>query len=187
MVFRECHFYVSCFPLNLLSPLLAIPSFRSCFFHLGISWVSPGFLRLRFTEKERFWLPSEVASATDERPGIVGAIDWVDGSMSSTMSRDNSLKNTYCSRGHIHPPWNTTGVLRIAKCESVCGFCQKETKTAANLRKVSSQLKGQLNEADKEKHVAIHIKNEGMNLSIAEGSSGRGRLFVSPLPSRTPR
>ncbi|CZR68387.1 uncharacterized protein PAC_18286 [Phialocephala subalpina] len=76
------------------------------------------------------------------------------------MSLEPTLGNTTCSKGHIHPPWNTTGVLRIAKCESVCGFCQKETKTAANLRK----------------HVAIHIKNEGLNLTIAEGSSGRGRL-----------
>lgn len=70
------------------------------------------------------------------------------------------LRNTTCSKGHTHPPWNTTGILRIAKCESICGFCQKETKTAANLRK----------------HVAIHIKNERLNLTIAEGSSGRGRL-----------
>jgi hypothetical protein len=31
-------------------------------------------------------------------------------------------------------------------------------------------------------HVAIHIKNERLNLSIAEGSSGRGRLCVSCLP-----
>lgn len=46
------------------------------------------------------------------------------------------LGTTTCSKGHIHPPWNTTGVLKVAKCESVCGFCQKETKTAANLRKV---------------------------------------------------
>ncbi|KUJ06514.1 uncharacterized protein LY89DRAFT_603275 [Mollisia scopiformis] len=77
------------------------------------------------------------------------------------MSLEPTLGNTTCSKGHVHPPWNTTGVLRIAKCESVCGFCQKETKTAANLRK---------------KHVAIHIKNEGLSLTIAEGSSGRGRL-----------
>ncbi|CAG8979234.1 hypothetical protein HYALB_00011904 [Hymenoscyphus albidus] len=70
------------------------------------------------------------------------------------------LRNTTCSKGHTHPPWNTTGVLRVEKCESICGFCQKETKTAANLRK----------------HVAIHIKNERLNLTIAEGSSGRGRL-----------
>ncbi|KAI9052161.1 hypothetical protein LZ554_003523 [Drepanopeziza brunnea f. sp. 'monogermtubi'] len=76
----------------------------------------------------------------------------------------SSLANTNCSKGHLHPSWNTTGVLRIAKCESVCGFCQKETKTAANLRK----------------HVAIHIKNEGLNLAIAEGSSGRGRLEMPP-------
>ena len=52
------------------------------------------------------------------------------------MSLEAALRNTTCSKGHRHPPWNTTGVLRIAKCESVCGFCQKETKTAANLRKV---------------------------------------------------
>ncbi|KAG9236561.1 hypothetical protein BJ875DRAFT_439248 [Amylocarpus encephaloides] len=70
------------------------------------------------------------------------------------------LRTTTCSKGHTHPPWNTIGVLRIEKCESICGFCQKETKTAANLRK----------------HVAIHIKNERLNLIIAEGSSGRGRL-----------
>ncbi|PMD41158.1 hypothetical protein L207DRAFT_543437 [Hyaloscypha variabilis F] len=76
------------------------------------------------------------------------------------MSLESTLGNTTCSKGHLHPPWNTTGVLSIAKCESICGFCQKETKTAANLRK----------------HVAIHIKNEGLNLTIAEGSSGRGRL-----------
>ncbi|PMD58562.1 uncharacterized protein K444DRAFT_531650 [Hyaloscypha bicolor E] len=76
------------------------------------------------------------------------------------MSLETALGNTTCSKGHVHPPWNTTGVLSIAKCESICGFCQKETKTAANLRK----------------HVAIHIKNEGLNLTIAEGSSGRGRL-----------
>ncbi|RDW94984.1 hypothetical protein BP5796_00747 [Coleophoma crateriformis] len=69
-----------------------------------------------------------------------------------------------CSKGHVHPPWVTTGVLKISKCESICGFCQKETKTAANLRK----------------HVAIHIKNEGLNLTIAEGSSGRGRLEMPP-------
>ncbi|KAK6581948.1 hypothetical protein PZA11_005645 [Diplocarpon coronariae] len=74
---------------------------------------------------------------------------------------------TTCSKGHLHSPWNTTGVLRIAKCESVCGFCQKETKTAANLRK----------------HVAIHIKNEGLDLSIAEGSSGRGRLEMPQVLS----
>lgn len=53
-----------------------------------------------------------------------------------TMSLQGTLGNTTCSKGHLHPPWNTTGVLSIAKCESVCGFCQKETKTAANLRKV---------------------------------------------------
>ena len=53
------------------------------------------------------------------------------------MSLESTLGNTTCSKGHVHPPWNTTGVLSIAKCESVCGFCQKETKTAANLRKVS--------------------------------------------------
>jgi hypothetical protein len=52
------------------------------------------------------------------------------------MSLETTLPNTTCSKGHVHPPWPTTGVLRIAKCESVCGFCQKETKTAANLRKV---------------------------------------------------
>lgn len=79
---------------------------------------------------------------------------------SRVMSLEPVAGNTTCSKGHVHPPWPTTGILRIAKCESVCGFCQKETKTAANLRK----------------HVAIHIKNEGLNLSIAEGSSGRGRL-----------
>ncbi|KAH7305721.1 hypothetical protein BKA65DRAFT_199860 [Rhexocercosporidium sp. MPI-PUGE-AT-0058] len=82
----------------------------------------------------------------------------------------SSLGTTTCSKGHVHPPWNTTGVLRIAKCESVCGFCQKETKTAANLRK----------------HVAIHIKNEGLNLSIAEGSSGRGRLEMPTAPLDRP-
>ncbi|KAA8568991.1 hypothetical protein EYC84_007960 [Monilinia fructicola] len=38
----------------------------------------------------------------------------------------------------------------------------KETDTAAKLRK----------------HVAIHIKNEGLNLTIAEAASGRGRLEV---------
>jgi hypothetical protein len=53
-----------------------------------------------------------------------------------TMSLESTLGNTTCSKGHLHPPWNTTGVLSIAKCESICGFCQKETKTAANLRKV---------------------------------------------------
>lgn len=58
-------------------------------------------------------------------------------SRSRMMSLETTLGNTTCSKGHVHPPWNTTGVLRIAKCESVCGFCQKETKTAANLRKVS--------------------------------------------------
>ncbi|KAH6680909.1 hypothetical protein B0J14DRAFT_684383 [Halenospora varia] len=77
---------------------------------------------------------------------------------------ERSLRNTTCSKGHTHPPWNTTGILRVAKCESICGFCQKETKTAANLRK----------------HVAIHIKNERLNLTIAEGSSGRGRLYSYP-------
>ncbi|TVY33274.1 hypothetical protein LOCC1_G008487, partial [Lachnellula occidentalis] len=76
------------------------------------------------------------------------------------LRMERTLGTTTCSKGHIHPPWNTTGLLRIAKCESVCGFCQKETKTAANLRK----------------HVAIHIKNEALNLTIAEGSSGRGRF-----------
>lgn len=30
--------------------------------------------------------------------------------------------------------------------------------------------------ADQIQHVAIHIKNERLNLTIAEGSSGRGRL-----------
>jgi len=84
------------------------------------------------------------------------------------MSYD-SLSNTICNKGHTHPPWNTTGILSIAKCESVCGFCQKETKTAANLRK----------------HVAIHIKNERLNLTIAEGSSGRGRLEILSA-SRSP-
>ncbi|QSZ36937.1 hypothetical protein DSL72_009028 [Monilinia vaccinii-corymbosi] len=39
----------------------------------------------------------------------------------------------------------------------------KETDTAAKLRK----------------HVAIHIKNEGLNLTIAEAPSGRGRLEVT--------
>ncbi|PBP22011.1 hypothetical protein BUE80_DR007145 [Diplocarpon rosae] len=83
--------------------------------------------------------------------------------------RPSSAKvgTTTCSKGHLHSAWNTTGVLRIAKCESVCGFCQKETKTAANLRK----------------HVAIHIRNEGLDLSIAEGSSGRGRLEMPQTPS----
>ncbi|TVY34203.1 hypothetical protein LSUB1_G008047 [Lachnellula subtilissima] len=79
------------------------------------------------------------------------------------LRMERTLGNTTCSKGHVHPPWNTTGLLRIAKCESVCGFCQKETKTAANLRK----------------HVAIHIKNEALNLTIAEGSSGRGRLEIT--------
>ncbi|KAH6723684.1 hypothetical protein BKA61DRAFT_686370 [Leptodontidium sp. MPI-SDFR-AT-0119] len=87
-----------------------------------------------------------------------------------SSSETSSLGTTTCSKGHLHPPWNTTGVLRIAKCESVCGFCQKETKTAANLRK----------------HVAIHIKNEGLNLSIAEGSSGRGRLEMPTAPLERP-
>lgn len=53
-----------------------------------------------------------------------------------------SLGTTTCSKGHVHPPWNVAGVLRIARCQSVCGFCQKETKTAANLRKVSRGLEG---------------------------------------------
>ncbi|KAI9648891.1 hypothetical protein NHQ30_001457 [Ciborinia camelliae] len=79
------------------------------------------------------------------------------------MDRESSLPSTTCSRGHTHPPWNTTGVLRIAKCESVCGFCMKETDTAAKLRK----------------HVAVHIKNEGLNLTIAEAASGRGRLEIA--------
>ncbi|CAD6443847.1 45d2517d-ab71-480c-88e9-289a4eab1bf9 [Sclerotinia trifoliorum] len=81
-------------------------------------------------------------------------------SLPRRMDRESSLPATTCSRGHTHPPWNTSGVLRIAKCESVCGFCMKETDTAAKLRK----------------HVAIHIKNEGLNLTIAEAASGRGRL-----------
>ncbi|CZT13584.1 uncharacterized protein RCO7_10829 [Rhynchosporium graminicola] len=91
-----------------------------------------------------------------------------------SSSETSPLGTTTCSKGHVHPPWSTTGVLRIAKCESVCGFCQKETKTAANLRK----------------HVAIHIKNEGLKLSIAEGSSGRGRLEMpttAPLDHRPSR
>ncbi|ESZ94857.1 hypothetical protein SBOR_4733 [Sclerotinia borealis F-4128] len=83
-------------------------------------------------------------------------------SLPRRMDRESSLPSTTCSRGHTHPPWNITGVLRIAKCESVCGFCMKETDTAAKLRK----------------HVAIHIKNEGLNLTIAEAASGRGRLEV---------
>ncbi|TGO39475.1 hypothetical protein BHYA_0053g00300 [Botrytis hyacinthi] len=81
-------------------------------------------------------------------------------SLPRRMDRESSLPSTTCSRGHTHPPWNTTGVLRIAKCESVCGFCMKETDTAAKLRK----------------HVSVHIKNEGLNLTIAEAASGRGRL-----------
>ncbi|KAL3426785.1 hypothetical protein PVAG01_00294 [Phlyctema vagabunda] len=85
------------------------------------------------------------------------------GSKRSRMSSGQVPTSVTCSKGHVHPPWNTTGVLRIAKCESVCGFCQRETKTAANLRK----------------HVAIHIKNEGLNLTVAEGSSGRGRIEMS--------
>jgi len=95
------------------------------------------------------------------------------------MSLEPVAGNTTCSKGHIHPPWPTTGILRIAKCESVCGFCQKETNTAANLRKVGSMAPGPsltLTRADIFQHVAIHIKNEGLSLSIAEGSSGRGRL-----------
>ncbi|KAF7862616.1 hypothetical protein EAF04_007489 [Stromatinia cepivora] len=83
-------------------------------------------------------------------------------SLPRRMDRESSLPPTTCSRGHTHPPWNTSGVLRIAKCESVCGFCMKETDTAAKLRK----------------HVAIHIKNERLNLTIAEAASGRGRLEV---------
>lgn len=61
------------------------------------------------------------------------------GSKSRTMSSGSTstAANTTCHKGHDHPPWPTSGILRIAKCESVCGFCQKETKTAANLRKVS--------------------------------------------------
>ncbi|RAL58418.1 hypothetical protein DID88_005123 [Monilinia fructigena] len=43
----------------------------------------------------------------------------------------------------------------------------KETDTAAKLRK----------------HVAIHIKNEGLNLTIAEAASGRGRLEVPSYTS----
>ncbi|KAH8600110.1 hypothetical protein B0O99DRAFT_504104 [Bisporella sp. PMI_857] len=85
------------------------------------------------------------------------------------MPSDYTLRNTVCGKGHTHPPWSTTGVLRIDKCETVCGFCQKHTNTAANLRK----------------HVAIHIKNERLNLIIAEGSSGRGRLEM-PLSRHSP-
>ena len=63
----------------------------------------------------------------------------------SKMSLESVLRNTTCSKGHTHPPWNTAGVLRIAKCESICGFCHKETKTAANLRKVRMfELRGVL-------------------------------------------
>ncbi|RFU28078.1 hypothetical protein B7463_g8261, partial [Scytalidium lignicola] len=68
-----------------------------------------------------------------------------------------------CGKGHNHPPWNRSGVLHIAKCETVCGFCWKETRTAANLRK----------------HAAIHIKNEGLDLTISESSSGRRSLDMS--------
>ncbi|KAM3066650.1 hypothetical protein ACMFMF_010156 [Clarireedia jacksonii] len=89
---------------------------------------------------------------------------------SRAMERRSSLPATTCSKGHTHPPWNTTGILRIAKCETVCGFCQKETDTAAKLRK----------------HVAIHIKNEGLNLTIAEAASGRGRLEITPSSSHDP-
>ncbi|KAH8805735.1 hypothetical protein F5884DRAFT_737089 [Xylogone sp. PMI_703] len=88
-----------------------------------------------------------------------------------------SLGSITCGKGHIHPPWNRSRVLPIAKWETLCGFCLKETKTAANLRKACSGLS----------HAAIHIKNERLDLTIAEGTSGRGRLEMPVHKSKRKR
>jgi hypothetical protein len=95
-----------------------------------------------------------LASAADDLIDTWYKITTNSGSMSKgdRMPREPSPRTTTCSKGHVHPSWNTTGILRIAKCESVCGFCQKETKTAANLRKVhTTTLEVPGSNADEEK------------------------------------
>ena len=58
------------------------------------------------------------------------------------------------------------------------GFVKRRRRLQRILERLTIFSKGMKGgfHADEIQHVAIHIKNEGLNLTIAEGSSGRGRL-----------
>ena len=78
---------------------------------------------------------------------------------------------------HAHE-WTKSGVLSIAKCETICNFCSsgKEYKPASALRKVRYYVK----EAKKLrltsiKHVLIHIRKERLPLTLEHSVSGRSK------------
>lgn len=69
-------------------------------------------------------------------------------------------------------------VRRITDREvRICLWVLSEgNKNSGEFEKGASIWQAGMDSADKVQHVAIHVKNEGLNLTIAEGSSGRGRL-----------
>ena len=80
---------------------------------------------------------------------------------------------------HAHE-WTKSGVLSIAKCETICNFCisGKEYKPASALRKVRYYYE----EAKKLrltsiKHVLTHIKNERLPLTLEHSVSGRPKKW----------
>ena len=85
-----------------------------------------------------------------------------------------------CQNSNHHHKWPRSGLLSIAKCENIYGFCQShDTNKSVKLYKPASALR---------KHVARHIKNSNLQIELEKCGGGRPRLqmtLVSPASGST--